>query len=161
MKERYRQGFLAQGYVDLGLPSGTLWKNINETGCYDYEESILQFGRSLPSKTQMVELVNHCRWEWSGWYKDYRYYKVIGPNGNSIILPVEGFVERNSGKNYGDGQNGVYWSYSKNELGVPFRLSIYRDYCPEDNDSEKDRLDVTDEIYNVYRNSVRLVQTID
>ncbi len=43
-------------YVDLGLPSGTKWKSVNEAGdengFYTYDEAIKAFGNKLPTKKQ-------------------------------------------------------------------------------------------------------------
>ena len=46
----------SEGYVDLGLPSGTLWKNANEGGddaLYTYDEAVSMFGDKLPTKEQL------------------------------------------------------------------------------------------------------------
>lgn len=75
------------GYVDLGLPSGTLWKDQNEVGFYTYDQAVPMFGSSLPTKEQLEELIDACRWTWNG-----KGYKVEGPNGGSIVLPVTGFT---------------------------------------------------------------------
>ncbi len=95
----------SEGYVDLGLPSGTLWKNANEGGddaLYNYEEAVRKFGNKLPTKQQLEELKNKCTWTWTG-----NGYKVTGPNGESITLPAAG--SRNSyGGVYEVG--GHYWS---------------------------------------------------
>ena len=92
-------------YVDLGLPSGTLWKRQNESGLYTYEQAINRFGSKLPERHHYVELKNECTWIW---IDDYGY-KVVGPNGNSITLPAAGYRMC-----YGDvdyvGRFGYYWS---------------------------------------------------
>ena len=50
----------AQQYVDLGLPSGTLWKAENEiAGHYTYEEAVVKFESKLPTKEQWEELPQH------------------------------------------------------------------------------------------------------
>lgn len=95
---------MAQDYVDLGLPSGTLWKRQNESGFYTYEEALNRFGNKLPEKHHYDELQNECTWIW---IDDYGY-KVVGPNGNSITLPAAGY-------RYCDGDvsgvgSGYYWS---------------------------------------------------
>ena len=93
-------------YVDLGLPSGTLWKDKNESGQYKFQDALKKFGDNLPYRYQMLELIdtNLCKWEWEG-----GSYKVTGPNGNFITLPAEGYADCN-----GDFQNvgyyGGYWS---------------------------------------------------
>ena len=69
-------------YVDLGLPSGTLWKTKNEKGVYyAYDEAITLFGNQLPSKDHFLELRDCCEWTWNG-----NGYLITGANGNSIIL---------------------------------------------------------------------------
>lgn len=39
-------------YIDLGLPSGTLWKKTAEQGYYTYEEALSKFQDHLPTKEQ-------------------------------------------------------------------------------------------------------------
>ena len=93
-----------EGYIDLGLSSGTLWKDKNENGFFTYDEAVSRFGSKLPSKEKFEELKSECKWEWNG-----SGYKVTGPNGNSIVLPASGF--RNSdGSAYRVGSHGSYWS---------------------------------------------------
>lgn len=74
-----------EGYVDLGLPSGTFWKSRNEAGFYNYSEAMRQFGQRVPSSKQWEELEEYCKWIWYG-----SGYTVVGPNGNSIKLPAVG-----------------------------------------------------------------------
>jgi len=90
-------------YIDLGLPSGTLWKISNEKGYYTYDEVVEKFSNQLPTKEQWEELRNECKWEW----KDNEY-KVIGPNGNNIFLPAAGY--RFGTGVYDLGTEGNYWS---------------------------------------------------
>ena len=56
---------VATGYTDLGLPSGTIWKNFNATGFYTYDDAVKQFGSRLPSKAQWEELKAECQWLWT------------------------------------------------------------------------------------------------
>lgn len=96
----------AQDYVDLGLPSGTLWKDRNEPYFYTYDEAVNAFDSHLPTRLQLEELVVKCDWEYT---EDG--YNVIGPNGNSIFLPADGY-------RYSDGKimtqefyaSSLYWS---------------------------------------------------
>lgn len=73
-------------YVDLGLPSGTLWKDYDEPGMYTQTEKDSLFQGSLPTTEQFVELRTKCTWEW-----DTIGYKVTGPNGNSITFYAKGY----------------------------------------------------------------------
>lgn len=100
-----------QTWVNLGLPSGTLWKTHNESGFFTEKEAYNLFGTKLPTKKQIEELVAVCDWEWYG-----NGYKVTGPNGKFIKLPASGW--RNLDGNVGDvGYCGLYWSrsYDNNE----------------------------------------------
>lgn len=99
-------------YVDLGLPSGTLWKKSNEGGdyaLYTYNEA-RQFGNNLPTTQQLKELKSICTWSWTG-----NGYKVIGPNGNSIYLPAAGF--RFGSDVFSVQYYGGYWSATWDNSG--------------------------------------------
>ena len=103
-------------YVDLGLPSGTLWKKQNESGYYTYEEALECFGSQLPEWHHFVELQNECQWIW---VKNYGY-KVIGANGNMITLPAAGSRD-SMGNIYNVGSHGYYWSsteYNSNSADI-------------------------------------------
>ncbi len=99
-----QNGTNSDDYVDLGLPSGTLWKTSNENGFYTYDEAVSKFGDNLPSKKRWKELKNECQWTWTG-----SGYKVTGPNGNSIVLPAEGWRAL-LGALSSVGSEGYYWS---------------------------------------------------
>ena len=84
-------------YVDLGLPSGTLWskdylKEDDYTNYYPYCEAK---DLRLPTKEQWEELRDCCSWR--GSYSSTRetFYGIycIGPNGNSIYFKSEGYRE--------------------------------------------------------------------
>lgn len=100
------------GYVDLGLPSGTLWKKVDEgvdrtnfgQAYYTYDEAVKNFGSKIATKAQWEELKDYCTWSWTG-----DGCKVTGPNGNSITLPAAGFRYCDGDVNY-VGKRGYYWS---------------------------------------------------
>ena len=104
-------------YVDLGLPSGTLWKSKNEKGMYyTYEEAVSQFGDQLPTREQFAELRAFCTWTWNG-----KGYVVKGDNGNSIVLQAAGY-RGCSGDVDGVGLYGDYWSSSPLDSDRAWRL---------------------------------------
>ena len=107
-------------YVDLGLPSGTLWKSKNEKGMYyTYDGAVSQFGDKLPTREQFAELQACCTWTWNG-----KGYVVKGENGNSIVLQAAG--ERGcDGDVGGVGQRGYYWSSTPSGSGRAWRLGFY------------------------------------
>lgn len=76
----------AKAFVDLGLPSGTLWRNSNEEGFYTYDEAISKFKNALPTAEQLKELRDYCLWTWQG-----NGYRVKNKNGESIFLPAAGY----------------------------------------------------------------------
>ena len=90
------------GYVDLGLPSGTLWKATNEDtpgGC-DYYTAVRKYGNKLPTQEQWMEL-----WNYGTWKFDARNSRcvVTGRNGKYISLPST--FGSSEGSHYG-----YYWS---------------------------------------------------
>jgi hypothetical protein len=119
-RELKRQELLDQGFVDLGLPSGTLWKNQNEGGDnarYTYDDAMDKFGNKLPTKQQLEELDNKCTWTWMG-----NGYRVTGPNGKSITLPAAG-VRSCDGDVANVGTGGYYWSVTPG--GSDYAWSLY------------------------------------
>jgi len=104
---------VTEEYVDLGLTSGTKWKNVNEKnsadtehGFYDYNTALNTFGTKMPNKDQWIELDDECTWTWNG-----SGYRVVGPNGKSISLPALGFRDCN-GNVATVGTYGYYWSFT-------------------------------------------------
>jgi hypothetical protein len=110
-------------YVDLGLPSGILWKTKNESGVYySYEQAMDEYGDELPTKTELIELKNKCEWYWNG-----DGYKVVGPNGNYINMNLAGIRDCNGHYN-GWGEAGFYWSSTRNSADEVWMLIFYNAY---------------------------------
>ncbi len=132
----------AQEYVDLGLPSGTKWKDKNESDLYNYNDALTEFGANLPSFSQFEELKDNCKWEWQN-----NGYKVTGPNGNTIFLPVSKDL-RDCNGDWLDAPNvGSYWSST--HMGVDEAWSFSFTVSGKDlNESQM-----------CYWRSVRLVQS--
>ena len=83
-------------YIDLGLPSRTLWSE-------DYEKNdgnilYLPYERAeylkIPTGEQWAELLECCRWEWhiDDSY-DFCWAKCIGPNGNVLTFDRTGKID--------------------------------------------------------------------
>ena len=68
----------------------------------------------MPTEEEIEELVENCTFLYTSKIDMNRYsvfgYKATGPNGNSIFLPVAGYV--NEGMVNNVGSNGYYWSSS-------------------------------------------------
>ncbi len=108
------------GYVDLGLPSGTLWKAENEDcGLIKYDQAVNFYGSSLPTKEQWEELKDNCLWTWTG-----NGYKVKGKSGESIVLPAAGWRSCD-GTLLSVGSNGYYWSSTPNGSESAWDLGFF------------------------------------
>lgn len=111
-----------QGYVDLGLPSGTLWKDKNEDVFYTYDEAELKFRNELPTFEQCEELVKNCIWQW-----EQVGYKIVGPNGNYIFLPAAG-QEYNEGNISYIGEIGNFWILNTKHDGWYWLFEFTKSY---------------------------------
>ena len=92
-------------FVDLGLPSNSRWAKFNiganfpeEYGDYYAWKEVgnkkcKTLGR-IPTKEEFAELEKECEWEWIE-RNDKVGYKVVGPNGNSVFLPLSSYQEQN------------------------------------------------------------------
>lgn len=92
-------------FVDLGLPSGTLWasKNLEQesnTEFLPYDKAI-RF--SIPTDEQWEELSNNCEWVYHYYSDDINIMKVrcVGPNGNEIVFFDEGMYKGTERTNLG------------------------------------------------------------
>lgn len=114
-------------YVDLGLPSGTLWKSYNESGLLSFDEAKNKYGNAIPTDDQFDELLDNCEEEWIG-----NGIKLTGPNGNCIVLQAAG--EYDCSGIYKNDNYVNYWSrtaYSGGENAYAIFYS-YIDYSWED-----------------------------
>lgn len=107
-----------EGYVDLGLPSGTIWKAENEDGLMDYTTAKERYGDQLPTEAQFTELIDKCDWKWTG-----SGYRVFGPNNQFINIRANGFIDCN-GTSYFDASGGYYWSSTSVDGAYPRYLSF-------------------------------------
>lgn len=109
-------------YIDLGLPSGTLWADTNEEGYYSYQDAIDAFGKNnLPKLTDFAELYDYCKWEWC---KKKKGMVVTGPNGKNIFFPASGFRHYYNGELYNVSIGGYYWSVTPNGSNA-YGMSFY------------------------------------
>ena len=85
-------------FVDLGLPSNSRWAKCNigadtpdDNGdSYSWDNVLSKKKKEkwrVPTKEEFVELENVCKWERIEMNNNVGY-NVIGPNGNSIFLPL-------------------------------------------------------------------------
>lgn len=78
-------------FIDLGLPSGTLWasdylKDSDGNVCYlPYKDAKKH---NIPTEEQFNELRKCCQWN----YDECGHY-CLGPNGNKILFNNTGYIE--------------------------------------------------------------------
>jgi uncharacterized protein (TIGR02145 family) len=123
--------------VDLGLPSGRKWANMNfgadapeQTGLYfSFDEanaSDLGDGWKMPTKEDFRELYDNTTSEWTTLNGVYGRLFTSKLNGNSIFFPAAGYY---SGTTlYGRGSYGYYWSASRYSGSLGYRLLFYSGY---------------------------------
>ena len=81
-------------YVDLGLPSGTLWSD----DCVMKEGEVLYWSygearkQSIPTKEQFNELLKNCEWRCAR-EGELLVAKCIGPSGNVLRFRGDGKLE--------------------------------------------------------------------
>lgn len=117
---------MKQEFVDLGLPSGTLWgkrnvKIANKKHFTHYEIPLVEYitGYNVPSYEDFEELINLCKWEWKTIGRT-KGYKVTGSNGNHIFLPAIGLYDGTS-LSY-SGTFGYCWSTEHIDPGYAYFL---------------------------------------
>ena len=141
--EKYETLINKLDYLDLGLPSGTLWKTKNESDGYlKYAEVFLKYGEKIPSEKQWRELMTECTWTWNDTKKGYT---IIGKNGNSIFLPADGALNCDGKQEY-QNESGYYWSSTTKDNATAYYLYFW---------SGEKNVDYCDRCYG---QSVRLVQ---
>ena len=94
-------------YIDLGLPSGTLWSDTdyNETGRIYYPCTEIPPKLILPTSNQFTELLAFCNF-----YPADNHVICKGPNGNHIRFNYNGWCFPDSTKADCVGHAGYYWS---------------------------------------------------
>lgn len=110
-------------WVDLGLPSGTLWCDTNEKGYYSWDEMLEKFNEeNLPKLTDFAELYDYCDWIWDD---EKKGMWITGPNTNGIFLPALGFY----GSELHDFHNqGLYWTTTVNGFSS-CSLEFFKNNC--------------------------------
>lgn len=107
-------------FVDLGLPSGTLWSSDYEKidGKTIYQTYENAEAMSIPTNEQCKELLEFCDWESeisSGSMRQLKKIICIGPNGNLIHFQVKGFIT--SDKIVYELSDSVFWIKTDNPNG--------------------------------------------
>ena len=117
-------------YVDLGLPSGTLWAadyertDDGELLYVSYVETKAK-GYKLPTEEQVRELCSCCRKKYNF---DMEKIEFLGPNGNCLTFEVSG---KQDASELEDTDYGFIWQeqYSaKSDSGTEIETNAFRFY---------------------------------
>ena len=115
----------SQDWVDLGLPSGTMWatknvgaKQIDESGSYltwRGLQNVAGNGWTVPSDDQFNELVKYCDWQWTtiNGHEGYIVRSKKNPH-NSMFLPAAGYYNDSNSSRLQYASNGRYWTRTRN-----------------------------------------------
>ena len=80
-------------FIDLGLPSGTLWASSNVPGRMSWEKAVSEYGEFLPTLEQFEELRKHCTVRiFRGLFRKNGCACFTGPNGKNVRFPNLGRV---------------------------------------------------------------------
>ena len=115
---------IPSGFVDLGLPSKTLWySNATAYNFVSYPTYVNMLNEKqkqaankymqIPTKADWEELRKECTWRWQYPFtiqgvSTEKAYIVMGKNGNCIYLPAIGKHGRESNQKMENGK-GHYW----------------------------------------------------
>jgi hypothetical protein len=115
---------IPSGFVDLGLPSKTLWYSNSASIDYlsyptyvnmlnDKKKQAANKYVEIPTRADWEELRNECQWQWVYPFtikgvSTEKAYMVMGKNGNCIYLPAVGKHGQGSNKDVRDSK-GHYW----------------------------------------------------
>ena len=130
-------------YIDLGLPSGTLWKSCNvgakepfEIGEYiqfDSVPNIVNY-REVPTSSDYEELIHYTSRRWDPDKKGV--WLISKTNGNEIFFPACGFKSFSQGYKYNIDVNdaGYYW------ISTEYNGSKGKCFCFDISDTEISQL---------------------
>lgn len=142
---------------DLGLPSGTLWalnylKDDEENTNYLPYAKAVKFG--LPSKEQVNELIENCRWQGNFSSSRMTLYAAIciGATGERISFESSGYKEGEVtvGAYYG-GANAYFWIYDEEDGDEKNAVRIY------DVENGKPKMEIV-KIFSGYKLPVLIVK---
>lgn len=137
-------------YVDLGLPSGTLWAaDYEKEGgniLYMPYDKASQF--DIPTEEQCNELLSLCRWKSTGINRYSGKFDCIGPNGKVITFKSTGFYKVDMEASY----NIYFWLKDQSEN--PEKTIAFMRYYDLEEDIRKVK-----KMFMGFKLPVRLVKT--
>ncbi len=107
-------------WIDLGLPSGTLWAKEDTGGGMPFETARTTYGANLPTNKMAEELQEYCVKKW-----DYQAHALVltGQNGNSISFFYNRSCKSYWLRDYDDAGDLLYARCFHIEAGYPFWIN--------------------------------------
>ena len=143
-------------YIDLGLPSGTLWAS-------DYEKEddnylFLPYSRaakfSIPTQEQWEELRDCCKWEYDFENRRLKEARCTGPNGNVLRFKCTGMI--NSEKYVsGSEDKSIFWIKNDEKADSKYAVKIFYQYIPYNSKKIRE----TYEVFSGYKLPLRFVKS--
>ena len=143
---------------DLGLPSGTLW-SLNYLEDEEKETKYLPYITAvklgLPTKEQVEELIDNCKWQGESSSSGLTFYGAIciGANGERIAFNSSGYMEdeKNVGAPYYGGGNAYFWIQDEEDGNEKNAIRIY------DVENGKPKMEIV-KIFSGYKLPVLIVR---
>jgi hypothetical protein len=143
---------------DLGLPSGTLW-SLNYLKDEEEDIKYLPYVKAvklgLPTKEQIEELIENCRWQGKFSSSGLTFYGAIciGANGERIAFNSSGYMEDEEkvGTPYYGGGNAYFWIQDEEEENEKNAVRIY------DVENGKPKMEIV-KIFSGYKLPVLIVR---
>lgn len=111
------------GFLGIGGQDVVKYTSLGDISGTKYDVARHKWGGSwrIPKKSEWEELIKYCKWEWSG--LGGNSYRVTGPNGNSIVIPVTGSCVND--KWYGSNSFGYYAASTPSATNVRHCYEMY------------------------------------
>ena len=151
-------------YVDLGLPSGTLWAaDYEKIGKKLYVPYCQISMLNIPSEKQWNELFEICKWTGNYSSSGDTFYGIlcIGPNGNSIKFRPRGYMIDEEKTAHINGGGHIYFWIKDNEIGNEknaVHVSAGNRRIDEHTRKRIPEINIT-KVFSGYKLPVRLVRT--
>ena len=111
------KGDYSQGrYSESNKPKAKL-----SSAQFDVATAVLGAAWSMPTESQFNELINECQWTRKK-RGNIIGFEVVGPNGNSIFLPLTGYICSTKAEYLS--QFGYYWTSQRNTVSPRFARAL-------------------------------------
>lgn len=108
-------------FVDLGLPSGTLWASESVIGHFTAYEAQSIAPSNIPTPKEAQELSDVCSWSWD----DMRNgFLITGTNGKTIFLQCNGYIVNDY--IHGNGKWANYWTSDMDHDSYAYKFRFTR-----------------------------------